>query len=356
MGQLQIALLVIGAAIIAAVVAYNLWQSRKWQRQIDGAEDADTLISGGAGGVEPAGLSELTLIPGERIEPAPLAPDVAPRPRLIPLQIDPLVDAIASFVLEPIRSGDVLLPRLPKAARAGAKRMLFEGRNAATGKWEPLQAQQSYAELQAAVQLCNRGGPINAIEFSEFIAKCHELGDALGVSPDLPDMAEALEQARQLDAFASENDAQLSITLKARSVPWGIDFLKQKAQAAGFVPGAEAGRMVLLYQDVEQPAAPLVQLQFDSRADLADSASAVSHVTLLLEVPQAPQALKPYARMRQAARDLSATLDAAVVDDNGMSLSDAALDHIEKQLGRLYDVLDQRGLAAGSPAAQRLFS
>ena len=353
MGQLQIALLVIGAIIIAAVVAYNAWQSGKWRRR-RGADEGETLLPGN-GPIEPGGLSELTL-PGEGIEPARLAPDIAPRPRLFVLQIDPLIDAIASFVLEPARPGDVLLPRLPKAARAGGKRMLFEGRNAASGKWEPLQAQQAYAELQAAVQLCNRGGPINAIEFSEFVAKCHELGDAIGVSPDLPDMADALEQARQLDAFAGENDAQLSITLRARSVPWGIDFLKQQAQAAGFVPGSEAGRMVLLYQDVEQPAAPLVLLQFDSRADLADSASAVSHATLLLEVPQSPQSLRPYARMRQAARDLSTALDAALVDDNGMILSDAALDHIEKQLGMLYEVLEQRGLAAGSAAAQRLFS
>lgn len=353
MGQLQIALLVIGAIIIAAVLAYNAWQSGKWKRQ-RAASERETLITG-TGPIEPGGMSELTL-PGERLEPAPLAPEIAPRPRLIPLQIDPLIDAIASFVLDPARQGDVLLPRLPKAARAGAKRMLFEGRNAATGKWEALQVQQTYAELQAAVQLSNRGGPINAIEFSEFIAKCHELGDALGVPPDLPDMPEALEQARQLDAFAGENDAQLSITLKARSVPWGVDFLKQQAQAAGFVPGAEAGRMVLLYQDIEQPSAPLVHLQFDSRADLADGASAVSHATLLLEVPQSPQTLKPYARMRQAARDLSAALDAAVVDDNGMPLSDAALDHIERQLGMLYEVLEQRGLPAGSAATQRLFS
>jgi len=352
MGQLQIALIVIGAVIIAAVVAYNAWQSGKLRRQRQAVQANDPAR---AEPVEPGGLDGLAA-DGVTVEPVPPAAEAAPRPRLLPLQIDPLIDAIASFVLEPARTGDVLLPRLPKAARAGAKRMLFEGRNAATGQWEPLQPQHGYAELQAAVQLSNRGGPINAIEFSEFIAKCHELGEALGVQPDLPDMAEALEQARALDAFASANDAQLSITLRARSVPWEVDYLRQRAQAAGFVAGAEAGRMVLLYQDVEQTPVPLVHLQFDARADLADNAAAVSHATLLLEVPQAPMALKPFSRLRQAARELAQALDAAVVDDNNAPLSDAALDHIEKQLDRLYQVLDQHGLPAGSPAAQRLFS
>lgn len=352
MGQLQIALIVIGAIIIAAVIAYNSWQSGKFKRQ-RASIDADE--PGRAEPVEPGGIDALS-VDGEPLEPVPLSPEVGPRPRLLPLQIDPLIDAIASYLLDPVRTGEVLQPRLPKAARAGAKRMLFEGRNAESGKWETLQPQHSYAELQAAVQLSNRGGPINAIEFSEFIAKCHELGDALGVAPDLPDMAEALQQARQLDTFANANDAQLSITLRARNVPWGIDFLRQRAQAEGFVPGAEAGRMVLLYQDVEQEPTPLVHLQFDARADLADSAAAVGHATLLLEVPQAPAAQKPFGRMRQAARALATALDAVVVDDNNAPLSDAALDHIEKQLGMLYDVLDQHGLSAGSAAAQRLFS
>ena len=43
-------------------------------------------------------------------------------------------------------------------------------------------------------------------------------------------------------------------------------------------------------------------------------------------------------------------------DDNNAPLPDAALDHIEKQLDLLYEVLEQRGLPAGSAAAQRLFS
>lgn len=352
MGQLQIALVVIGAIIIAAVVAYNAWQTGKFRRQ-HGGIDADARSRSEP--VEPGGLDALSP-DGGPLQPVPLPPDVGPRPRLLPLQIDPLIDAIASYLFDSPRTGESLLPRLPKAARAGAKRMLFEGRHAQTGQWEPLQASGQYAELQAAVQLSNRSGPINAIEYSEFVAKCHELGDALGVPPDLPDMADVLEQARQLDAFASANDAQLSITLRARSVPWGIDFLRQQAQDAGFVPGPEAGRMVLLHQDVDRPPTPLVHLQFDARADLADSAAAISHATLLLEVPQAPAAQKPFARMRQAARDLSAALDAAVVDDNDAPLSDAALDHIEKQLDMLYEVLEQHGLPAGSPAAQRLFS
>lgn len=352
MDSLQLALIVIGAIIIAAVVAYNAWQTGKLRRPQRAARGPGQ----GDEGIEPGALATvLSEEPTLGGDSPPVVTDPAPRVRPLPLQIDPLIDAIASFVLEPPREGAILLPRLPKVARAGSKRMLFEGKPADGQGWEPLQPDRTYVELQAAVQLSNRSGAINAIEFSEFIAKCHELGEAIGVPPDLPDMADALEQARVLDAFASENDAQLSINLRARSVPWGVDFLRQQAQAAGFVPGGAAGSMVLLQPDSALPA-PLVHLQFDAQADLDDAAAAVSHATLLLEVPQAPQSQAPYARMRQAARDLARALDAVVVDDNGAPLSDAALDRIEKQLDVLYATLEQRGLPAGSAAAQRLFS
>ena len=360
MGSLQLALIVAGAVIIAAVLAFNGLQAWQLRRRRRAAEPQ-----------APSMDAEADF--GERREPdlgdAELATEGA-RARSSAPRIDPLIDAIASFLFEQPVPGSALIERLPRAARAGAKPLLFEGRNAVDGRWESLQPQSRYAELQAAVQLASRNGALNAIEFSEFVTKCHALGEALGTAPDLPDMGEVLEHARDLDAFAAANDAQLSINLQAQGVAWGVDYLRQQAQAAGIAGAAGAGRLALLEAvgEAEDGAAPvasadghrllaLVQLQYDAQADLSDDPQLpVSRATLLLDVAQVPQSLRPFARMREAAQRLAQALPARQVDDNGAPLSPAALDQIELQLQQLYAALDARGLPAGSAAAQRLFS
>ncbi len=365
MGQLQQALLLVGAGIIAAVAGFNFWQSAQIRRRRARAEIVELEGERGRNERREPGLDDAHA--GNEGTHADL--DRA-RGRAFVAHIDPLIDAIASFGFDQPVPGESLAERLPRAARAGAKPLLFEGRNARSGLWEMLQTGERYAELQAAVQLASRSGPLNAIEYSEFVTKCHALGEALGTSPDLPDMAEVLEQARDLDHFAAGNDAQLSINLQARDVAWGLDFLRRHAQAAGFTALLGAGRLALLEPEPRAGAGdsedhgngaarliPVVQLVYDAQAELADNPDVpVSRATLLLDVPQVPQALQPFNRMRDAAHRLAQDLDAREVDDNGAPLSAAVMEQIDAQLQHLYAVLDQRGLPAGSPAAQRLFS
>ncbi len=368
MGPLQEALAAVGVLIIGGVLGFNGWQS--WQlrqRRARTAQPDEQRVGDGFAPTAPQGRREPGLDDdvgaGLRIADAHAGAE-ASRARAAALRIDPLIDGIASFEFEQPVPGAALRERLPRSARAGTKPLLFEGRNASSGAWEPLQPGQRYAELQAAVQLASRSGALNAIEFSEFVTKCHALGEALGVSPDLPDMAEVLEQARELDNFAAANDAQLSINLQAQGVAWGLDFLRRQAQACGFSSGPSAGRLALL-QDVDETTAgddaarrhTVVQLQFDAHAELADDpATPVARATLLLDVPHVPQSLRPFARMREVAQQLAAALGARQVDDNGAALSAVALDQIELQLQHLYDALEARGLGAGTPAAQRLFA
>ncbi len=371
MGPLQEALAAVGVVIIAAVLGFNGWQSWQLRRRRASLEREQRGEPG------PVDAFPATA-PQERVEPgldegAEVAvaqalveapPAEAGRTRGSTARIDPLIDAIACFVFEQPVPGESLQQRLPRTARAGTKPLLFEGRNAHSGAWEILQPGERYLELQAAVQLASRSGALNAIEYSEFVTKCHALGEALGVAPDLPDMAEVLEQARELDGFAAGNDAQLSINLQAQGVAWGLDFLRQQAQACGFTTNLAAGRMALvesLADESDAQAEPrryaVVQLQFDAHAELADDpAMPVARATLLLDVPHVAPGLRPFARMREAARQLAQALGARQVDDNGAPLSPAALDQIELQLQQLYASLETRGLGAGTPAAQRLFA
>ena len=62
------------------------------------------------------------------------------------------------------------------------------------------------------------------------------------------------------------------------------------------------------------------------------------------------------AAWQASAQALSLGMDAAVVDDNGHPLSVPGFASIGGELRRLYEALAARDLAAGSPAARRLFS
>jgi hypothetical protein len=162
--------------------------------------------------------------------------------------------------------------------------------------------------------------------------------------------------ARELAQFASGHDAQLSFTLRARNAAWSPGYVQQHAARLGFVAGALPGRMVLPAGTPGAP--PLLGLSFDTQAAMAEDPdqSALRQVTLSLDVPQVPRNEHPFARMREAATALAAAMDGVVTDDNGQPIQPQALDVIGADLEQLYDTLDSRDLAAGSPLARRLFS
>ena len=73
-------------------------------------------------------------------------------------------------------------------------------------------------------------------------------------------------------------------------------------------------------------------------------------------VPQTPAEAEPFAAWQEAARALARDLEAEVCDDRGQVLGLHAFAAIDVELKKLYEALAERDLAAGSPAARRLFS
>ncbi|MCH8855970.1 MAG: cell division protein FtsZ, partial [Proteobacteria bacterium] len=66
--------------------------------------------------------------------------------------------------------------------------------------------------------------------------------------------------------------------------------------------------------------------------------------------------LEPFALWQESARALARDLEAEVCDDRGQVLGLHAFASIDVELKKLYEALAERDLAAGSPAARRLFS
>ena len=271
-------------------------------------------------------------------------------------RLDALIDAIAPLRVEAPVAGTVVHPHLPTTRRAGGKPFQIEGLNSASGEWEIPAASAHYSEFQAGVQLANRTGPLNEIEFSEFVQKVQTFSDAIGALADFPDMLEAVVSARELDAFASQHDAQLAVQLHARGVAWSVGYLLQHAGRHGFVSGVVPGRLVL--PGAEEGAPPVLTLSFDSQAALADdpNLATLRDVTLSFDVPQTEASAAPFAAWQASAQALALGMDAAIVDDHGRPLSPDGFAAIGTELNLLYGALEERDLAAGSAAARRLFS
>ncbi|GHC98217.1 hypothetical protein GCM10007320_53760 [Pseudorhodoferax aquiterrae] len=341
---LQIGLAVAGGAVLAGIVAHSAWSSRR-----NAPRKPDPVVT------EPAATEDMGQ--DERREPgfddASLPLPAAPERRA---SLDPLIDVIAPIALEGPVSGDAVLAALPATRRVGSKPFAVEGRNVSGGQWEAAQLGQRYDALQAGVQLANRTGALNEIEFSEFVMKAQAFADAMNGAPEFPEMREEVARARELDQFASSHDAQLSFTLRALHAAWSPGYLHQNAARLGFVAGLIPGRMVLPSGTPGLP--PLLGLAFDSQAALAEDPdqAAIRSVTLTLDVPQVERAEQPFVRMREAATALAQAMDGVVTDDAARPLTREAMDVIGSELEQLYDTLDARELSAGSALARRLFS
>ena len=288
-------------------------------------------------------------------EPAPPPLEVRAAQRQVP-RLDALIDALVTLTLEAPVTGDFVLAHLPGSRRAGSKPFYVEGLNAQTGEWEPLQPGQRYGELQAGVQLANRSGALNEIEYSEFVQTLQGFAEAVGAMADFPDMLDVVARARELDSFASPRDAQLTLTLRSDAVAWSVGYIQQCAARHGFVAGPLPGRLVL--PAAEDAAPPVLTLSYDAQAALAEDPqkAAVREVQLNLDVPQTPAAAEPFPAWHNAARQLADDMAATVVDDYGEPITLHAFSAIGKELEQLYAQLDARDLAAGSPVARRLFS
>ena len=289
MSTLQISLAVAGGVILAGVVAHSAWSSRRnAPRQPTPPEGDPTApmpprdeLSGDSvhnaivttDGAETERREPSFDTGGGSLSDVPQVPSFAQSLGLVALEkspvLDALIDVIAPVAIDGVVSGEAALAAMPSTRRAGSKPFGVEGLSATTGEWQFPLAGQRYSAFQCAVQLANRTGALNQIEYSEFVMKAQAFADALGGEAEFPDMLEEVGRARELDQFASVHDAQLSFGLRAISTAWSPGYVQQCAGRIGFVAGALPGRMVL--PGSQAGLAPVLDLSFDAQAAMAEA-------------------------------------------------------------------------------------
>lgn len=344
MSNLQIGLAMVGGLVLLAMGLHGAWVFRKnLPRQASPDEPHVTTTRDSS--IEPG--FDVAAFDGKKFS----LPGADKK-----TSMDALIDVIAPIALDGPVSGEAALAALPTTRRVGSKPFAIEGLNDASQQWELPRTGQRYSTFQAGVQLANRSGALNDIEYSEFVMKTQAFCDAVNGTPDFPEMREEVARARELDQFASDHDAQLCFVLRASHAAWSPGYVQQRAARFGFVAGVIPGRLAI---PAGQPGVPpVLNMSFDTQAAMAEdpALSAIRELVISLDVAQVSRSEHPFTRMREAILSLAESMEGVVTDDNGLALPAEAMDVIGAELSLLYDTLDQRDLSAGSVLARRLFS
>lgn len=361
MSTLQISLAVGGSLVLVGIVAHGAWSARKNLPKQATPKPAPEIEPAPAPGQDNFfSLDEADALP-ERQEPsfdtdaglAALTQLTTPERKPV---LDILIDAIAPVTLASPLAGEAALAAMPGTRRVGSKPFAIEGLREDSREWEVPAAGYRYSAFQCGVQLANRTGALNAIEYSEFVMKTQAFADAIGGEVEFAEMQGEVARARELDQFAGAHDAQLSFKLRAVKTAWSPGYVQQCAAGQGFVSAATLGRMLLPASQAGQ--GPILGLSFDSQAAQAEDPeqTALYELTLSLDVPQVLRSEAPFARMCEVAIALAGSMDGVIIDDNAILVRPEAMEAIHADLEQLYDRMDARELSAGSALGRRLFS
>lgn len=358
MTDLQVSLLAIGGTLVVGVVIFNKWQEHKARKSVEQA------FSGGHDDVLMNPADDNSFLTGTRQEPSldeetseskfvsssldeipnRLKPDSVSLERELP--VDELIDCVITLEFEtPIR-GEKLLADISELKYVGKKPVHFVALGH-DGVKSVVAHGGAYTSLFAGVQMVNRSGPLNELEYSEFVGGLREIADRLNAHSDIPDMNQVMSISRELHQFVSEHDAQLSVNILANGAPWGITTLLAALETQGFDIRPD-GRLVMPDGDGGN--------LFTLSTNVSMSETITPRLTLLLDVPCVAPARDGFGAMSACARSLATRLGGTVVDDGNQPISKAALDEIAGQVSDFYAAMAEAQIPAGSQRAQRLFS
>jgi hypothetical protein len=376
MTDFQMSLIAAGGVFIAGVFTYNKWQeykARKSMERVFGMEHDDVLMRSGDANHErsepsfhlnevpmpdagsgayaapdhPAGAMPAPTFGADGDgQPLRTADAAVPAAELATSLVDPLIDCLLPLELEAPVRGDKILPVLQKLRRVGSKPVHYIGL-AVSGDWEPITHGTVYTRLQGGVQLASRNTALNELEYSELVTRLRGVADEIGAEPQIPDMIEVMQEAKNLHRFVANHDAQLGVNLATNGAPWSIATLLGALGKQGFDMRPD-GRYVM--PDGEG------SFLFSLSTNVTLAEETTPRLTLLLDVPCVAPARDGFGAMIACAKTLMTRLDATIVDDFDQPLSDEALAGIAGQVKDFYADMEASDIPAGSTRAMRLFS
>jgi hypothetical protein len=358
MTDLQLSLVAAGVAFIVVLVIYNKWQEYRARKSVDQAfsgghddvlmnpaerGDFSTARQEPQFGDEEMDASEFSDVDNSTPSIASAEDSIEDEPEL---SVDDLIDCVIPLEFESPVRGEKLLQEVAELKYVGKKPVHFIGLTH-EGKRDEIAHGGVYTSMFAGVQMVSRSGPLNELEYSEFVSKLREIGDRLNAHSDVPDMNRVMSNARELHQFVAEHDAQLSVNVLSNGAPWDITTLLGALEKQGFDVRAD-GRLVMPDGDVGN--------LFTLSTNVSASETVTSKLTLLLDVPCVSPDLEGFGVMAKCARSLASRLGGTVVDDGNNPISEQALAEIADQVREFCNAMAVAEIPAGSRRAKRLFS
>lgn len=379
MNELQVSLLVIGGAIVAAVYGFNRWQERKLKRRAEElfqSDHDDVLLDEPSQSAyapppverEPLGRIEPTLgdepafspddtLPNEEIPFEPAVEETPPPRAPRPAFAAGLIDYAARLQAETPTAAASLEGTMRAVAGFG-KPVAWRGLNSQTGIWEDLNRvgpEETYTEFEAALQLVDRQGAVAAHELEMFCDAVQNAAADLSLTADCPDIQPAADRAVALDRLCADADVLIGINvIPANGTAIPATKVRAFAEAAGMKLADDGA----FYFRTDEGVALYSLCNLDPEPFTPESIKtlATHGITLLLDVPKTPNGARVFDQMLSVARQMANTLGGLVVDDNRRPFTDAGADGIRSQLKDIYRRMDEMQVPSGGELAARLFS
>lgn len=401
MTDLQLGSLVIGGAIVVVVYAYNWWQEHRYRQQAQKAfsrNQPDVLLetpknmvrTGESRRLEPIiqarePVAALEIPPMRAVDPvekttpslfvdeddlddfvdpqaalaarqaalvSPAPVQTAPEPQPEPEQEEAVVttsllDPVLDFIAE-IHAGEQI-PAANVPTFPGAKRIVTLGLND-DDQWEVvLHTNRSrYVELQVGLQLADRQGALTQEQLNAFCMGVQQFADEFDAVVTFPQRASKLNAARNLDEFCASVDVLIGLNIMPSEKSFPMEKVRVLAESAGLVRGQDGN-----FHYRSDSGKTLFTL---CNQDEAPFGTTSEGLTLLFDVPRVAGGVAVFDYLADFAQSLATALGGVLADDNGKALTEKSLSNIRQQLSGIYARMDDRGIAAGSVAALRLFA
>jgi hypothetical protein len=375
MSDLQIWLLIIGAAIVAAVLLFNWIQERRFRKQADAAFQTpagDALMQSGAvprdtrkrvapalrepvfgegvvnevseirephlhidadlpANAPPAPPAEVA--PPAPPRPAPAMPAAVPASAAPPTPRTPQPRPVSQPVVAPPPPYDELIEYRVRMGTDGVLANVFAdafnqartlgkavrgfGLPVNAAEWEEVQPWRDvhYQQVVVTMQLADRNGAVQEEQLSSLCGLLQTTAQTHGLRIACDDVVDALERAQAIDRFCVDVDVLIGLNVVARGEgAVNLTRIVRDAEGSGMVLGMDG-----VFQLLDSRGEPLYALcnhDAEPFSAIVVEGQTSQGVTLQFDVPRVPDGLKVFDGMVAFGRKLANEVGGILVDDN----------------------------------------
>jgi ZipA, C-terminal FtsZ-binding domain len=361
MTDLHIALIALGAVLVAGVAIYNVVQERRLRGKAEkafGSRPPDALFDG------PAARREPTFGPAPQDEPEvaaqapafdaalpPAAGEELEAPGAPAAEVSSRIDTVAVILADDPIMSEQLQPLLD-ALEYHPTPTHVEG--IVDEQWHPIDSspRRSWRELRVGLQLASRRGPMSEEEIERFNRTIADFSGAVNAVSQREAPAAAAARARELDSFCADTDVEVAVNVIGL---YGATFAIARVKALALDQGLAETVSGDLVRYTPDGSVGFVIRKFDD-AQAKHALTYYTGLTFALDLPHVSEAPGVLAEMVRVAQIFAATMGGLLVDDNRKPLTEPGLASIRRSLEGIVQKMESHGIPAGSALARRLYS